>query len=469
MAISGNDRSTLDEETEPLGTFASFQAPGYPTLWWGGLFSFLSVQMQMLLRGLLAWDLTERPAALGLVYLAFGVSMLISTPLGGVASDLLPKKRTMLMSQGVISAVAAGMGIVVVAGIAQFWMLLVSAVFQGAAFGFLGPARIAIAREIVGRKYLGNAITLSLLSMNGTRVFAPSLAGVLAGVAALGIGGTYLISAVAAVASWILLLRLPESPPKTTATSDQNGYQPLPSGPDNAANGWRNPFAEILDGVRYVLANRPLRRLVISSFFVVMFGFNYVAFLPALVEGEFGLSETWVGLISSASAIGAVASAGFLAGRADSGQAKTLMIVSGASFGISVVVFGLSPNFWAAFGVVIFVGAAFTIYQSLSNTIALTIADDSHQGRVQSLMMLAFAGFGIAAAPLGRLAEYIGLREAIVVMGAVAAGSSLLYFVLDRLDPQLPKREPPSEGNARRSEGSDAGGRKERSSPMTAK
>ncbi len=48
------------------GAFSSFQAEGYPTLWLAGLFSFVSVQMQFLLRGILAWDLTEREGALGL-------------------------------------------------------------------------------------------------------------------------------------------------------------------------------------------------------------------------------------------------------------------------------------------------------------------------------------------------------------------------------------------------------------------
>ena len=35
-------------------TFASLAVPGYRTLWWSGLYSFMGVQMQMLLRGLLA-------------------------------------------------------------------------------------------------------------------------------------------------------------------------------------------------------------------------------------------------------------------------------------------------------------------------------------------------------------------------------------------------------------------------------
>ena len=68
-------------------SFASLQNPDYRKLWWAGTFSFMSVQMQFLLRGVLAWDLTGREGALGLVYLCFGLALLIATPRGGVAAD----------------------------------------------------------------------------------------------------------------------------------------------------------------------------------------------------------------------------------------------------------------------------------------------------------------------------------------------------------------------------------------------
>jgi MFS family permease len=192
-----------------------------------------------------------------------------------------------------------------------------------------------------------------------------------------------------------------------------------------------NPLAEILAGINYVLARPPLRRMVIASFFVIMFGFNYLAFYPALVKGQFGLGDEWVGYISSASALGAVAVAIPLAARASSPWARAAMTVSGVCFGFSVIALGLAPNFWAAFAVICFVGAAVTIFQSLSNTLALGMTDAEHQGRVQSLMQLSFAGFGIAALPLGGLAEWIGLRNAIVVMGTVTAVTAIAYAIAE--------------------------------------
>jgi MFS family permease len=107
-------------------------------------------------------------------------------------------------------------------------------------------------------------------------------------------------------------------------------------------------------------------------------------------------------------------------------------VFSGALFGGSVVVLGLTPVFAIAVIVVAFIGAGSAGYQSLSNTIALNMTEAPIQGRVQSLVMLSFAGFGIAAAPLGLLAEVIGLRPAIVVMGAIALTALAWYAVTER-------------------------------------
>ncbi|MGE5212039.1 MAG: MFS transporter [Acidobacteriota bacterium] len=394
-------------------SFASLQNLDYRKLWWAGTFSFMSVQMQFLLRGVLAWDLTEREGALGLVYLCFGIALLIATPLGGVAADRLPKRRVLIVSQGAILAAATGMGVVVLTDVVEFWMLLVAAVTQGVAFGFLGPTRVAFTSEIVGRDQLGNAITLSMLSMNGTRVIAPAFAGALAGLVFVGIGGAYVVSAAFSLLSFVLYVRCPPgSAPRATSTA--------------------SPFAEIVDGVRYVRARPHLRRLVLSSFVIIMFGFNYVAFIPAVVKGEFGLGDGWVGVIMSASSIGAVAVAVPLASRADGAGVWKLMVVSGMVFGASVIALGLSPLFGLGVLVVAFIGAGTTGYQSLSNAIALNMTGDTHQGRVQSLMMLSFAGFGIAAAPLGLVAEAIGLRSAIVLMGAVTLAAICGYALTER-------------------------------------
>ncbi len=376
----------------------------------------MSVQGQFVLRGLLAWDLTESEGALGLVYLVFGLTMLVCIPVGGVVADRFAKRTVLLWSQSLITVAAVLMAVVVLTDVVTFWMLLVASMCQGLAFAFYGPARVAMSAELVGRDHLGNAITLSLLSMNGTRVFAPALAGFLAGIAFVGIGGAYVLSSAMAFMSLTQIYRLPHAEPSEAAS--------------------RHPLAEIADGVRYVNSDKHLRRLVVSSFFVIMFGFNYVAFIPALVEGLFGLSEAYVGLVSSASAIGAVAVSLPLAAKADGPGGQRIMVISGVGFGVGVILLGLAPTIWISFLVVVGIGGCTTAFQSLSSTLALTVSRGEMQGRVQSLMQLSFAGFGIAAAPLGALAEVIGLRQALVIMGSVAALATLVFAFAEHNAPQ---------------------------------
>ena len=226
--------------------------------------------MQFLLRGLLAWDLTERESGLGVVYLAFGMGLLVFTPIGGVLADRWPKRSLLVFGQGVIAIAAAGMGLAAVSGNARFWMLMVASLIQGSMFGLIGPARVSTSAELVGREQLGNAISLTSMSMSLTRLFAPAAAGVLAGVATIGIGGAYLVAAVFSLVSTLLTARLPRLEPSNPSQ--------------------QNPLDEIRDGLRYVRGKPELGRLILTTTIAIMVGFNYVAFLPALVEGQMGLS-----------------------------------------------------------------------------------------------------------------------------------------------------------------------------------
>ncbi len=82
--------------------------------------------------------------------------------------------------------------------------------------------------------------------------------------------------------------------------------------------------------------------------------------------------------------------------------------------------------------VVVIIGGGTTGYQSLSNAISLNLTEPSHQGRVQSLLQLSFAGFGIAAFPLGLFAEAVGRRQAMALMGVIATAAILTYAAIER-------------------------------------
>ena len=65
----------------------SFSHSNYLILWLSKLFLMFGVQMQMVARGYLTYDLTENPGLVGIVIGGSAVPMLIFSLFGGVLSD----------------------------------------------------------------------------------------------------------------------------------------------------------------------------------------------------------------------------------------------------------------------------------------------------------------------------------------------------------------------------------------------
>lgn len=388
-------------ESWRANTFAALQDPQYRRLWTGGLITFLAVQMEFISRGWLAFRLTGSNTGLGAVFLGFGVPMLLLTPWGGVAADRLSKRAVLLGSQALLAASSGLIAAAVLLDAVTYPMLIATAVVQGAAFSFFGPARMAFTGELVGRERLGNAVVLQQLSMNGTRVFGPSLAGVLIGIPLIGIGGVYLLTTALMLSTLVSTARLPAGrPPEEREV--------------------RSPLNEMADGVRYVVSRRPVLILVATSLVVIMFAFPYVAFLPTIASEIFHVGSGGYGLMSGLAAVGALFASLLIAGRAGRSGAQRIQLVSGLVFGAGVAVLGFAPNFAAGIVAIVVIGAASSSFQSLNNSLVLDQTDLAYHGRVQSLMMLSFSGFGMMALPLGAVADAVGLRTTLLGMGGAA-------------------------------------------------
>ena len=80
----------------------SFSHRNYLILWLSKLFLMFGVQMQMVARGYLTYDLTENPGLVGIVIGGSAVPMLIFSLFGGVLSDRINKK--ILIQVGQISS-----------------------------------------------------------------------------------------------------------------------------------------------------------------------------------------------------------------------------------------------------------------------------------------------------------------------------------------------------------------------------
>lgn len=387
-------------------TFASLDNLQYRQLFVSGAIAFLAVQALVVARGWLANDITGSNTGLGLMYLAFGVSMLLATPLAGVMADRFSKRNLVALTNATIGATSLWLGVAVALDAATYWMLLFTAAVQGASFAVMVPSRMAMTADVVSRDLLTNAVVLGQMSMNATRVVGPSLAGVAIGVAWLGLSGVFLVSAALSLAAAFMVMRLPHT-----------GAPAAPTG--------RSPLGDFADGLRYVRGEPLVRRYVVTLVVVTMVAFPYVAFLPRVADQLFDMGASGFGTLSAVGAVGAVAASLLVARRSAHHELVRLQTITGLGFAAGVAVLGLAPSFLVALVVLLVVGAASSAFQSMNGALVLGLSDPVFHGRVQSLMMLAFSAFGIAALPLGLLADAVGLRQTLVVMGAVSTAVML--------------------------------------------
>ena len=82
--------------------------------------------------------------------------------------------------------------------------------------------------------------------------------------------------------------------------------------------------------------------------------------------------------------------------------------------------------------VLLAVGAALLAFRTSNQSQLPELADPEYHGRVQGLVMLGFRAFGIAALPLGLLADLIGLRWTPGGMGAGVIAVVAVHAVAGR-------------------------------------
>src|SRR5438034_1196980 len=171
--------------------------------------SLIGTWMQSVALGWLVLDITNSPFAVGLTQALRSLGVLLFTLYAGVVVDRVDKRRLIVWTQALQMLEALALAGLVWTGRVTTWQVMVLAVFFGVVNAFDIPARQAFIVELVGKEDLMNAIALNSSMFNAARIVGPAVAGVLIGVA--GVGMCFFLNGVSyvAVIACLLAMRLP--------------------------------------------------------------------------------------------------------------------------------------------------------------------------------------------------------------------------------------------------------------------
>jgi predicted MFS family arabinose efflux permease len=153
-------------------------------------------------------ELDRSASALGLVFAARMIPMVVLVLVGGVWADRLPRNIVMLAADGVRACTQATAGVLLITGRAEVWHLLVLMAVYGAAQAFFDPASTGLVPQTVSADLLQRANGMLQLSRSTANVVGPVVGGVL--VATVGPGWAFVADSATFVvsAAFLLLLRI---------------------------------------------------------------------------------------------------------------------------------------------------------------------------------------------------------------------------------------------------------------------
>ncbi|HXH81527.1 MAG TPA: MFS transporter, partial [Candidatus Tectomicrobia bacterium] len=282
-------------------------------LFWGAqLVSLVGTWMQSVAQSWLVLQLTPSPLLLGLVgALQFTPVLLLSFP-AGVIADRFPKRRLLLLSQGLLCVQATALAALVWTGHVAYWHVALLAAVYGTGNALDTPARQAFVIDLVGKDDLMNAIALNSAMFNTARVIGPAAAGVL--IDRWGLGPAFALNALSFVPVLAALLAIRAEGAPSPASR-------------------RGMGAQIAEGLRYA-ARTPRIVLVLGLVLAASaFFWNYNVVVPLLVRDVLRAGAHELGLLMTALGVGAVTGALALALRGRARPRAALLLVAAMAMG----------------------------------------------------------------------------------------------------------------------------------------
>ncbi|MBI5034398.1 MAG: MFS transporter [Chloroflexi bacterium] len=356
-------------------------------LWTGQMISSIGTQMQMVAINWHIYNLTHSPVMLGLTGLTRIVPIIIFSLFGGVVADAHDRRRLMLITQSLMMIFAALLGASTDAGIITAYIIYTMAATTAAAGAFDGPARQALAPNLVRKKHLTNALSLNNINMQVASITGPMLAGFV--IAGLGVGAVYWINALSFLAVIIALLFMRTPTQKNLGVAKVN-------------------LDSLTEGIKFVFSAKIITATMLLDFIATFFS-SASALLPIFAQDILKVGPEGLGILYGAESVGA-----FIAGiaMARAGNIKrqgAILLMAVTSYGIATAFYGVSQLFVLSFFFLALVGASDTVSTILRNTIRQLSTPDHLRGRMTSVNMIFFQGgpqlgnleAGIVAAALG--------------------------------------------------------------------
>ncbi len=376
--------------------------------------------MQSVVVGWLLYNITKSVYSLGMIGLTEVIPQVSIALFAGHFVDIWDRKRiifytTFLLLLGSLILVVYSLPTFNFQSLLGVWPIYVTIFLTGLTRGILMPAHTALLGQLVPRRLLTGAATWSSTTWQVGAVTGPAVGGLVYGF--FGVMPALILVFFFYMVSTLLLLFI-KSPGKVVV-------------PDGSTEGI---FARMKEGIHYVFNNQILLGAFTLDMFAVLFG-GAVAMLPVFASDILMVGPEGLGVLRACPAIGAILMSVILTFHPPVKHSGPLLLLSVFGFGLSMIIFALSKNFYLSAFVLFLSGALDDVSVVIRSSILQIFTSDQMKGRVAAVNSI-FIGSsnelgafesGVAAGVMGLVPSVVfgGVMTLLVVAFAAAKSPTL--------------------------------------------
>jgi len=390
-----------------------FRIANFRAYWLARLTMMLGQYSMMLIIGWQAYNIARdsgmspgsAAAQLGLIGLLQFVPLFFLTPLSGLAADKFDRRHVARLTVALQIACAAILAAATASGSITLPILFGIAVLLGISRAFSGPALSALAPNLVPKEVLPNAIALSSIAWQTGMIVGPAIGGYL----------------------YVILPALPYFVSAALFAISLIALSTISKVERSVIKGKAGPISQIIDGLRYVRANKMVLGSITLDLFAVLLA-GATALLPVFARDILEVGATGLSQLAAAPAVGAALTALFFSFRPLKTGVGPKMLGAVAAFGVATVIFGFSRWMPLSLAALFVAGSAdmFSVY--IRQSLIQIHTPDDKRGRVSAVSLLTISASNeLGEAESGFLAALIGPVAAVVVGGIGAIGVVLLW------------------------------------------
>lgn len=378
-----------------------------------GFFTLASRALVVVI-GFQVYDLTKSVLSLGWLGFIEALPVLSLVLVGGYIADHYNRQRILFITRFISMICALALTLVSFLDPTPSLFILYSIVFiAGIARGFADPANSAFEAQVVPKH-----LTVNGSSWIGSIWIAASIIGP----AMIGFVYAYGQAPLAYATITILFLFSFLSMLCINASPQEKPQSPEPM------------LISIKQGWNYVWSKQPLWGALMLDLFAVLFG-GMIALLPAYAHDILHVGPQGLGLLNAAPSVGALIIMLYATQHPPIKHAGRNLLLAVAGFGLSVLIFAFSTDFYLSMLALIATGIFDGISMVIRRSMVRLLSPATMRGRISSVSWIfVCASNELGAFESGMMASMIGLVPSVAIGGSLTLGVVLLiYFIAPQL------------------------------------